>query len=138
MSQNEKILSIISKWVASTFQTVYFYSFINSRNRFVNEFRIFGIPVVLDDVPSQSTIDFIFAKYCTGSTENHDDNGDDDDAIDESVIKAYLDFVCTIQTVFDEDAFAMLKYYFIVTRAIRPSKYTDIPCRTWYQDKNMV
>lgn len=61
-----------------------------------------------------------------GSTERQQNDDDDDDAIDESAIKAYLEFVSTIPTVFDDEAFSMLKYYFIVTRAIRPSEHTDI------------
>lgn len=88
----------------------------------------------MDDAPSQAVIDFIFAKYCTGSCEqqvNDDDDADDDndgnDGIDESVIRTYLEFVSSIPAVFDTEAFAMLKYYFIVTRATRPSKLTRIP-----------
>lgn len=89
------------------------------------DFRIFGIPVVLDDVPSQKMVDFIFARYCTADSNDHD-HGDDDDGLDENVIKAYLEYVSNITTEFDGEAFAMLKYYFIVTRAIRPSKCTHV------------
>lgn len=73
----------------------------------------------MDDIPSQKVIDFIFANYCTGSA---DQQTDDDDGIDESTIRAYLEFVSNIATEFDCEAFAMLKYYFIVTLATRPSK----------------
>lgn len=81
----------------------------------------------MDDVSSQKAIDFIFANYCTGSREQEEENDDDDDGMDESVIETYLEFVSNITSEFDNKAFAMLKYYFIVTRAVPPSRNTHIP-----------
>lgn len=85
-------------------------------------FRLFGIPIVLDETPSQDVIDFLFAQ-CTGNHTELDTN--DEFEIDDNALKAYLSFVSGIPTEFDSEAMAMLKYYFIVTRAIRPSNSVD-------------
>lgn len=94
-------------------------------------YRLFGIPVVIDDSPSKEVIDFLF-EQCTSSrlvTENVGEVGEDD-GIEEDMIRAYLNFVSKIPTEFDEDALAMLKYYFVVTRKVRPSNNKSIFCIT--------
>lgn len=50
---------------------------------------------------------------------------DASDEIDDNIIKKYLNFVSGIQSEFEKEALAMLKFYFIVTRSIRPSNYLD-------------
>ncbi|XP_055303515.1 minichromosome maintenance domain-containing protein 2 [Sitodiplosis mosellana] len=95
MSQNQKDLTSISK--------------------------LFGIPVVLDETPSQEVIDFLFAQCAINQTDKQNDVGDN---IDENTIKAYLNFVSRIPTQFDVEALSMLKFYFIITRSIRPNILT--------------
>lgn len=77
---------------------------------------------MLDEIPSQDVIDFLFAQCSTHRTNAEDDDDNDEgSAIDENAIKTYLNFVSEFPTVFDQEAFTMLKCYFIATRAIRPS-----------------
>lgn len=73
---------------------------------------------MLDEVPGEDVIDFILAQ---SSINQADTDSDEGGAIDDQVIRTYLDFVSKIPTQFEEEALAMLKYYFIVTRAMRPS-----------------
>ncbi|XP_031627022.1 minichromosome maintenance domain-containing protein 2 [Contarinia nasturtii] len=96
MSQNQKDLTTISK--------------------------LFGIPVVLDEIPSQDVIDFLFAQCSSHQTTAEDD--DEGNVIDENAIKTYLNIVSGFPTEFDQEALGMLKYYFIVTRAMRPNILT--------------
>lgn len=51
-----------------------------------------------------------------------DSENEADNEIDDNVIKTFLKFVSKFPTEFDDEALAMLKVYFMVTRAIRPSK----------------
>lgn len=90
---------------------------------YVGFFRLFGIPLVLDESPSQQVIDFIFDKYTTKPVQNEQTATNDAEhaGIDDVAIKTYLNFVSNISTEFDGEALALLKYYFIVTRSIRPS-----------------
>lgn len=85
--------------------------------------RLFGIPVVLDESPSQQVIDFIFDKYTTKPVQNEQTapNDAEVDGINDDAIEAFLKFVSNISTEFDGEALALLKYYFIVTRSVRPS-----------------
>lgn len=75
---------------------------------------------MLDETPSQEVVDFLFAQCTTNQTE--DMQYDEGDEIDENTIKIYLKFVSGIPTQFDSEALSMLKFYFIVTRSIRPSE----------------
>lgn len=75
---------------------------------------------MLDDMPSQEVIDFLFAQCATNQT--HTQHYDDDDEIDENAIKSYLHLVSGITTQFDAEALSLLKFYFVVTRSIRPSE----------------
>lgn len=51
-----------------------------------------------------------------------DSENETDNEIDDNVIKTFLKFVSEIPTEFDDEALAMLKVYFTITRAVRPSK----------------
>lgn len=51
-----------------------------------------------------------------------DSENEADNKIDDNVIKTFLKFVSEIPTEFDDEALAMLKVYFTITRAVRPSK----------------
>lgn len=73
---------------------------------------------MLDEVPSEDVISSLFAQCASMQTECERDEGDE---IDDRAMKTYLQFVSKIPTQFEEEAMAMLKYYFIVTRAVRPS-----------------
>lgn len=74
---------------------------------------------MLDDTPSQEVVDFVFAQCATNQNDMQSDEGDE---IDENTIKTYLNFVSGIPTQFDGEALSMLKFYFVVTRSIRPSE----------------
>lgn len=74
---------------------------------------------MLDETPTQDLIDFMLAKHTTNQPES---DSDDELEIDDDTMKKYLNFVSSISVEFDNEAMAMLKYYFIVTRAVRPSK----------------
>lgn len=88
-------------------------------------FRLFGLPIVLDESPNQTVIDFLFEKYTTKSVFNEQSTPEysNDSKINDNGIKAFLNLISNITTRFDCEALALLKYYFIVTRTIRPSKY---------------
>lgn len=79
---------------------------------------------MLDDTPSDDVIDFLLAQCSSRRTESASDAGADDDGIDDHTMKAYLNFASQIPTEFDEEALAMLKYYFVVTRGTRPSTFS--------------
>ena len=75
---------------------------------------------MLDETPNQQMIDFLFAQCAANQTDTQ--HNDDDDEIDENAIKTYLHMVSGIPTQFDAEALSLLKFYFIVTRSIRPSE----------------
>lgn len=80
----------------------------------------------MDESPGEEVIDFILEQYTTKpvSEEEPTVSGNTDDIeIDDSAIRAFLNYVSGISTEFDAEALAMLKYYFIATRTIRPSKF---------------
>lgn len=81
--------------------------------------RLFGIPVVLDEIPSENTIKFLLNQ----STKNYKTYDEDDPIIEDDDIKQFLNIVASIQTTFDDDADGLIKSYFIVTRSMRPSNY---------------
>lgn len=73
----------------------------------------------MDETPGQDVIDFILAQ---ASTNGMNSEKDDESEIDDDSIRSYLNFVSDIPADFEPEALALLKYYFVVTRAIRPSK----------------
>lgn len=116
LRQNQSDLMMITKYDTKRRIKI----FVNVNNyHFAYFFRLFGIPVILDEGHSSSIVEFLVNQAKSGYV---DEDPIDGLFIEDGDMKEFLNIVSRIEVQMDPEANALLKMYFIVTRSVRPSE----------------